>query len=31
LAITQSVPTHYAIETWLADLRTALKPIAAEK
>jgi hypothetical protein len=31
LAIAQSVHIHYAIETWLADLRTVLKQIAAEK
>jgi len=31
LLVTQSVPIHRAIETWLADLRTALKPAPGEK
>ncbi|MBC7852329.1 MAG: hypothetical protein IAF94_02745 [Pirellulaceae bacterium] len=31
LSITQTVQVHRLIETWLADLRTALKPVPAEK
>ena len=31
LKIKQSVHVHRMIETWLADLRTALKPIPAAK
>jgi hypothetical protein len=31
MSITQTVQVHRAIETWLADLRTALKPVASEK
>lgn len=31
LAITQSVQVHRTIETWLADLRSALKPVPGEK
>jgi hypothetical protein len=31
MSITQTVQVHRTIETWLADLRTALKPVAAEK
>ncbi len=31
LSISQTVQVHRTIETWLADLRTALKPAASEK
>jgi|GEM_PF-2717962 hypothetical protein len=31
MSITQSVQVHRAIETWLSDLRTALRPVASEK